>query len=206
MQLASPFLLAGAIVFLAACGRPAPASVTKAALRQPAARVISVTPPAPVKTVCVTPPPSPRPVYQQRLTDAEKLLKADAIEARRAAGAAKDAVAGLHAARAQWKDDQAVLQQAGAAALDAKQRLDHDTMMVRLGVLAPRLADQSRTAYAQAQAAVHSAQSAADDAAAEVQLLLGQRQQLDARAEAARQSLQHAARELRQARRELSAM
>ncbi|MCC6365438.1 MAG: hypothetical protein IT165_18145 [Bryobacterales bacterium] len=206
MRPANQFLLAGAIVLLVACGRHAPAPPTTSTLRQPTARVVPVKPPAPAKTTCVTPPPSLRPVYQERLADAEQLLKADAIEARQAAGAEKEVAADLQAARAQWKDDQAVLQQARATAFDAKERLDHDTMMARLGALAPMLVDQSRTAYAQAQAAVRSAQSAAGDAAAEVQLLMGQRQQLDARAEAAQQSLQHAASELQRARHELSAM
>jgi hypothetical protein len=159
-----------------------------------------------MKAVCVTPPPSLRPVYQERLADAEQLLKADAIEARQAAGAAKEVAADLRAARVQWKDDMTVLQRARTTAFDVKQRLDHDTMMARLGALAPMLVDQSKANYAQAQAAVRSARSAADDAAAEMQLLLDQRQQLDARAAAAQESLQHAAKELQQAHHELSAM
>ncbi|MCC6343779.1 MAG: hypothetical protein IT166_16365 [Bryobacterales bacterium] len=204
MMRAAKFLLAGAIVLLAACGRQAPARLTTSG--PPAAQVIPAKPPAAVKPVCVTPPPSPRPVYLQRVADARQLLETDAIVSRQADGAAKEAASDLRASQGQLKDDEAVLEQALATASDMKQRLDHDTMMARLGVLAPMLVDQSRIAYAQARAAVQSAQSASDNARDDVQLLLARRRQFDARAAAARKALQHAASELRQARHELSTM
>lgn len=204
MRPANQFLLAGAIVLLAACGRHAPARPETSG--PPAVQVTPVKPPVAVKPVCVTAPPSPRPVYLQRVADAKQLLETDAIESRQAAGAAKAAAADLQASRAQLSDDEAVLRQARATATDMKQRLDHDAMMARLGVLAPVLVNQSRIAYAHAQAAVHSAQSASDSARDDVQLLLARRRQFDARAAAARKALQQAARELRQARHELSTM